>query len=41
MESLKDGRIDLADIAMMNDALDVYAENTRIAQKLNENQHGR
>lgn len=30
-ESLKDGSIDLADIALMNDALDVLAENERIA----------
>jgi hypothetical protein len=34
-ESLKDGRIDLADIALMNDALDVHAENQQIAQRLN------
>lgn len=30
-ESLKDGSLDLADIALMNDALDVVAENERIA----------
>ena len=30
-ESLKDGSLDLADIALMNDALDVIAENERIA----------
>lgn len=28
-ESLKDGTIDLADIALMNDALDVIEENKR------------
>lgn len=33
MESLKDGSIDLCDIADMNDALDVQSENDRrIAQ---------
>ena len=26
-ESLKNGKIDLADIALMNDALDVHADN--------------
>lgn len=26
-ESLKDGTLDLADIALMNDALDVHADN--------------
>lgn len=40
-ESLKDGTIDLADIALMNDALDVLAENNQIAQRYNENQNGR
>lgn len=33
-ESLKDGAVDLADIALMNDALDVVAENERIAAGL-------
>lgn len=28
-ESLKDGTLDLADIALMNDVLDVQAENER------------
>lgn len=32
-ESLKDGSLDLADIARMNDALDVIAENERRAQE--------
>lgn len=30
-ESLKDCTLDLADIALMNDALDVLADNERIA----------
>lgn len=30
-ESLKDGTLDLSDIALMNDALDVRAENERRA----------
>jgi hypothetical protein len=34
-ESLKNGTIDLADIAIMNEALDVNAENQQIAQRLN------
>lgn len=34
-ESLKNGAIDLADIALMNDALDVVAENQRRAQEAN------
>lgn len=29
-ESLKDGTLDLADIALMNDALDVQADNQRL-----------
>lgn len=33
-ESLKDGSLDLADIALMNDALDVVAENQQIANEL-------
>ena len=32
-ESLKDGTIDLADIAMMNEHLDVVAENAQLAQQ--------
>lgn len=35
-ESLKDGTVDLADIAKMNDALDVRAENERRYRKANE-----
>lgn len=35
-ESLKDGSIDLADIALMNEALDVVAENERIANELDK-----
>jgi hypothetical protein len=34
-ESLKDGTLDLADVALMNDALDVNAENEQIANDLN------
>lgn len=40
-ESLKDGTIDLADISLMNDALDVLSENQQIAQRIAENQNGR
>jgi hypothetical protein len=40
-ESLKNGAIDLADIALMNDCLDVLAENQQIAQRINESQNGR
>lgn len=40
-ESLKDGKIDLADIATMNDCLDVIAENQQIAQRISESQNGR
>lgn len=40
IESLKDGSVDLADIAMMNEHLDVVAENTLLAQKLAEQKHG-
>ena len=35
-ESLKDGTLDLVDIAKMNDALDVEAENERRFRKANE-----
>jgi hypothetical protein len=34
-ESLKDGTLDLADIALMNDALDAEAENERRVQQAN------
>lgn len=33
-ESLKDGTLDLADIALMNEALDVVAENQHLANEL-------
>jgi len=33
-ESLKDGTLDLADIALMNEALDVVGENTVTAQRI-------
>lgn len=35
-ESLLDGTLDLADIALMNDALAVRAENERLARKAQE-----
>lgn len=35
-ESLKDGTLDLEDIAKMNDALDVKAENEKRYRKANE-----
>lgn len=35
-ESLKDGTLDLEDIARMNDALDVRSENERRYRKANE-----
>jgi hypothetical protein len=35
-ESLKDGTLDLEDIAKMNDALDVRAENENRNRKANE-----
>lgn len=35
-ESLKDGALDLADVAMLNDALDVQAENERRMRRANE-----
>jgi hypothetical protein len=34
-ESLKDGTIDLADVALMNEALSVKAENEAIAYRIN------
>lgn len=41
-ESLKDGTLDLADVALMNDALDVMAENERryIESRQNRNNNG-
>ncbi|WP_427183527.1 DUF6889 family protein [Bordetella bronchialis] len=35
-ESLKDGAVDLADVALMNDALDVMEENQGIARRMKE-----
>lgn len=35
-ESLKDGTVDLADIALMNDALDVQADNQLLLEQFNE-----
>lgn len=35
-ESLKDGTLDLVDVARMNDALDVKMENERRYRKANE-----
>ncbi|MEN8381368.1 DUF6889 family protein [Acinetobacter radioresistens] len=32
-ESLKDGTVDLADIALMNDALDVVADNEYLIEE--------
>lgn len=32
-EALKDGRIDLADLALMNDAIDAETENQRLAEE--------
>lgn len=34
-ESLKDGTLDLADIALMNESLDVVEETSELARKLN------
>lgn len=39
-ESLKDGTLDLADIALMNDALSVKADNEARAQRALENSNG-
>lgn len=39
-ESLKDGSIDLADIALMNDALMVRADNEALARERMEKKHG-
>ncbi|WP_227559037.1 DUF6889 family protein [Acinetobacter calcoaceticus] len=35
-ESLKDGTVDLADIALMNDALDVQADNQLLLEQFND-----
>jgi len=35
-ESLKDGTIDLYDIALMNDSLDVLAHNQRLANEMDK-----
>lgn len=35
-ESLKDGTLDLADIALMNDALDVQADNQLLLEQFND-----
>jgi hypothetical protein len=40
-ESLKDGTLDLIDVALMNDALDVRFENERRAQRAAEAKHQR
>ncbi|WP_436404819.1 DUF6889 family protein [Achromobacter ruhlandii] len=34
-ESLKDGTLDLADVSLMNDALDVRAANLEISRRAN------
>lgn len=39
-ESLKDGSIDLADIALMNDALAVKSDNEYLAKEWAEKQNG-
>ncbi|CCW31075.1 conserved hypothetical protein [Xenorhabdus nematophila F1] len=38
-ESLKNGGVDLADIALMNDALDVDAENEALIARWRDEQH--
>lgn len=40
-ESLKDGTLDICDIALMNDALCVRADNERLAYKAAEQKRGR
>jgi len=40
-ESLKDGTLDLADIALMNDALAVQADNEMIAHRAAEQERNR
>lgn len=39
-ESLKDGTLDLADIALMNDALACKADNEHLAREALEKQNG-
>ncbi len=39
-ESLKNGAVDLEDIARMNDALAVRADNDAIARRVLENENG-
>ncbi|WP_372551866.1 DUF6889 family protein [Acinetobacter pittii] len=39
-ESLKDGTLDLADIALMNDALDVQADNQLLLERYIEQNKG-
>ncbi|AXX43254.1 hypothetical protein Aba9201_02135 [Acinetobacter baumannii] len=39
-ESLKDGTLDLADIALMNDALDVQADNQLLLERYHEQNKG-
>lgn len=39
-ESLKDGTLDLFDVALMNDALMVKADNEAMARELAEKEHG-
>ncbi|QUN56326.1 DUF6889 family protein [Burkholderia cenocepacia] len=39
-ESLKDGTLDLADVALMNDYLAVRADNEAAARRRQENKHG-
>lgn len=40
-ESLKDGTLDLADIALMNDFLAMTADNEHLANELAEQRRGR
>jgi len=40
-ESLKDGALDMADIALMNDMLALSADNEAIAREYVEEQRGR
>lgn len=40
-ESLRDGTLDMADIALMNDMLAVSADNEAIARRWVEEQRGR
>ncbi|WP_322083966.1 DUF6889 family protein [Burkholderia sp. BCC1972] len=39
-ESLKDGTLDLADVALMNDYLSVRADNEAAARRRQEQKHG-